>query len=157
MLLHRARCEAIVDREWAQAPWTGSRRMPRRKQGKKSQKQNGGARDECAWLPPCCIRFAHSKICPNFSGCGTPVRDTLAQIQRGELRAEELPVITVLPLVKADDDLEQLYVSLNNRRLWVLKQCEEQGLLGDAGGGSGHVRVRARARAACWAKLGGCC
>ena len=76
------------------------------------------------------------------------MRDTLAQIQRGELRAEELPVITVLPLVKADDDLEQLYVSLNNRRLWVLKQCEEQGLLGDAGGGSGHVRVRVGARAA---------
>lgn len=87
------------------------------------------------WLniDPFRIRFQHSKIRPYFSGCGRSVMDTLDSIRKGDLRPEDIPPIQVI----AGPD--NWYFALNNRRLWVLKRCREEGLLKD-----GLIRVRVR-------------
>lgn len=93
------------------------------------------------------IRFQHSRIRPYFSGCGRGVIETLEEIRRGELEPCDLPPIQVLvgspshnndnnedvvDDVNDDDDVGPWYYSLNNRRLWVLKQCHKEGLLDNA-------------------------
>ncbi len=50
----------------------------------------------------------------------------------GKLKPEDLPFITVMRCSATGH-----YFSLNNRRLWVLKQCRELGLLN-------VIRVRVR-------------
>eukprot|EP00581_Thalassiosira_minuscula_P028020 CAMPEP_0183750976 /NCGR_PEP_ID=MMETSP0739-20130205/1464_1 /TAXON_ID=385413 /ORGANISM="Thalassiosira miniscula, Strain CCMP1093" /LENGTH=254 /DNA_ID=CAMNT_0025987145 /DNA_START=79 /DNA_END=843 /DNA_ORIENTATION=+ len=78
---------------------------------------------------PSRVRFQHSKIRPYFSGCGRSVTETLDEIKRGDLEPGDLPPIQVL--IGPDDESDGLpwYFSLNNRRLWVLKQCHKEGLL----------------------------
>ena len=71
------------------------------------------------YLNPKEIFFSHSKICPNFTGCGKGVLTTLDEIKNGKLRIESLPNITVIQNCKGE------YISLNNRRLWVIKKCYE--------------------------------
>eukprot|EP00903_Cladosiphon_okamuranus_P013197 g12309.t1 len=87
------------------------------------------------------VRYAHSKIKPLFSGCGRTIEQTLCEIRDGKTRAADLPMITVLfgPLDPSDG--QRWFFSLNNRRLFVFKECREEGLLGP----TGLVRVRARA------------
>ncbi|CAJ1932940.1 unnamed protein product [Cylindrotheca closterium] len=81
-------------------------------------------------VDPARVRFQHSKIRPVFSGCGRSVEGTLEQIRDGRLNPSDLPPIQVIvgPPVSEDDD-GPWYFSLNNRRLWVLKRCREEGLL----------------------------
>ncbi|CAM9297661.1 unnamed protein product, partial [Chrysoparadoxa australica] len=88
-------------------------------------------------LDPRRIRFAHSRIRPVFSGCGRRLEDTLEEIRSGLTAISDLPVITVIVGPKDEITGEAWYFSTNNRRLWVMKRCREEGLL-DA------VRVRAR-------------
>mgnify|MGYP001489250266 CR=1 FL=1 len=52
------------------------------------------------------------------------VKDTLADIVAGRLKVEDLPLITVM---SGSPDGGAPYFSLNNRRLWVLKQLRERG------------------------------
>jgi WD40 repeat protein len=104
--------------------------------------------DMCAWIDPRIIHFTHARISPHFSGCGRSVIDTLEELKMGYITPADLPRIKVVPLVPQDDAefLQQrkvnkraaaaaaanaltYYFSLNNRRLWVLKQCRELGLL----------------------------
>eukprot|EP00569_Conticribra_weissflogii_P000245 CAMPEP_0171354782 /NCGR_PEP_ID=MMETSP0878-20121228/44883_1 /TAXON_ID=67004 /ORGANISM="Thalassiosira weissflogii, Strain CCMP1336" /LENGTH=276 /DNA_ID=CAMNT_0011860765 /DNA_START=406 /DNA_END=1236 /DNA_ORIENTATION=- len=92
-------------------------------------------------IPPSRIRFQHSRIRPHFSGCGRSVVDTLEQIRRGNLSPLDLPPIQVLVGPDENDGLGPWYFSLNNRRLWVLKRCEEEGML-DRFNGMIPVRVR---------------
>jgi len=80
-------------------------------------------------------RFQHSKIRPIFSGCSRNVRDVLEDIKSGRTDLEELPSILVLI---GDDGW---YYSLNNRRLWILKQLREGGYLNQFGN---KVKVRYR-------------
>ena len=87
-----------------------------------SSSQSGGG-DAILELDPADIRFAHSKICPNFSGCGRSVLHTLEEIKSGSLRVEDLPMITVVRTSDADE-----FVSLNNRRLYVMKEARKLGL-----------------------------
>uniref|UniRef100_A0A6B2LQW6 Uncharacterized protein n=1 Tax=Arcella intermedia TaxID=1963864 RepID=A0A6B2LQW6_9EUKA len=68
------------------------------------------------------IRFTHSKIKPIFSD-GRTVEGTLSEISEGKLKPENLPKIVVH---KQDD---KTYFSMNNRRLWVFKECRKRGLL----------------------------
>lgn len=77
------------------------------------------------------MRFQHSKIRPVFSGCGRSVTGTLDEIRNGTLEVGDLPPIQVLvgPVDDTDPTLGPWYFSLNNRRLWVLKQCHREGLL----------------------------
>lgn len=100
-------------------------------------------------VDPSRVRFQHSRIRPYFSGCGRAVADTLQAIRDGKLRVEDLPPILVISGGAGGDNDERegkgvespWYFSLNNRRLWVLKRCREEGLL-DGSGGLIRVRVR---------------
>jgi len=88
-----------------------------------AQKKRGKTKGEWEMeVDPQCVRFMHSKISPVFSD-GKPVIQTLAEIESGALFPEDLPKITV---IQGDQDT---FFSLNNRRLWVLKQCRDKGLL----------------------------
>jgi len=80
-------------------------------------------------ISPSRVRFQHSKIRPVFSGCGRSVTETLDEIRRGNLEPGDLPPIQVLIGPNENDGLGPWYFSLNNRRLWVLKQCHKDGLL----------------------------
>eukprot|EP00568_Trieres_chinensis_P012333 CAMPEP_0183314528 /NCGR_PEP_ID=MMETSP0160_2-20130417/48721_1 /TAXON_ID=2839 ORGANISM="Odontella Sinensis, Strain Grunow 1884" /NCGR_SAMPLE_ID=MMETSP0160_2 /ASSEMBLY_ACC=CAM_ASM_000250 /LENGTH=211 /DNA_ID=CAMNT_0025479883 /DNA_START=6 /DNA_END=637 /DNA_ORIENTATION=+ len=86
------------------------------------------------------IRFQYSRIRPHFSGCGRSVQGTLESIRNGEIGPGDLPPIQVLVGPEAEDGSGRWYFSLNNRRLWVLKRCREEGLLG----GDNLIRVRVR-------------
>lgn len=86
-----------------------------------------GSGESYAMIDPNRIRFQHSKIRPYFSGCGRSVMDTLDQMRQGKLAPDALPPIQVIAGVGGEDD--GWYFSLNNRRLWVLKRCREEGLL----------------------------
>lgn len=83
-------------------------------------------------VDPAIIYFSHARIRTTFSGCGRKVEDTLAEIMEGRLKPEALPFITVML-----DRATGTYCSLNNRRLWVFKECKKRGLLE-------HIRVRVR-------------
>ena len=107
--------------------------------------------DSFIWVDPTRVRFQHSRIRPYFSGCGRSVRETLEAIRSHQVDPiYDLPPIQVLigsgtptrttPFdddddnnkAAADDDADSAtawYFSLNNRRLWVLKQCLAEGLL----------------------------
>ena len=105
--------------------------------GKKKKKGDGGASankkgEGRAFLDPQILRFEHARISRTFSGCGRGVLDTLEDIKQGKLAASDLPKITVVDLgdtMDEDGNPTRLLVSLNNRRLFVLKQCRDLGLL----------------------------
>ena len=80
------------------------------------------------------------------------VEDTLASILSGELEPSALPVIACVEWTdRASGEVRR--ASLNNRRLWVLKQAADAGKLP-----GGVVRVRIKVRApcvhACWRACG---
>lgn len=108
----------------------------------KKKKAKGGksaADDMNEWImvDPSRIRFQHARIRPYFSGCGRPVEQTLTDIREGKLKPDELPPIQVI--IGPEEEGERWYFSLNNRRLWVLKRCREEGLLDN-----NQIRVRWR-------------
>jgi len=111
--------------------------MGKNYKSKKPKGENGG--DSFLQIDPERIRFQHSKIRPFFSGCGRSVLDTLESIRQGHLRPEDLPPIQVIVGPDENDDKGPWYFSLNNRRLWVLKRCREEGLLQN-----NVIRVRVR-------------
>eukprot|EP00667_Euglena_gracilis_P019506 EG_transcript_20913 len=92
--------------------------------------------DVLVWIRPSDVYFTHSKIRPRFS-CGRLVVDTLQELRDGKLQAADLPTITVLQEGAA-------LFSLNNRRLWLFKQCEAEGLLVD-----GKVQARVQPQRDC--------
>jgi len=105
-----------------------------------SGKGNGGCRSDRPQpffmeIDPSIVYFSHARIRTTFSGCGRRVEDTLAEIVEGRLKPEALPFITVI-FCRATG----AYFSLNNRRLWVLKECKKRGLLD-------NIRVRVRTEA----------
>lgn len=55
--------------------------------------------------------------------------ETLEEIREGRLQPSDLPPIQVIVGPLDPDDGLPWYFSLNNRRLWVLKRCREEGLL----------------------------
>ena len=57
------------------------------------------------------------------------VKGTLTDLKRGVLAVDELPKITVLDTGQLREDGRHEMISLNNRRLWVLKQCKAAGIL----------------------------
>lgn len=105
----------------------------------KSSKQKSSS-DGWTYVDPSRVRFQHSRIRPYFSGCGRKVTDTLEQIRRGEISVSDLPPIQVI-VGPPDKNDEPWYFSLNNRRLWVLKRCKEEGLINE---NNGLVKVRVR-------------
>ena len=49
-------------------------------------------------VDPFLIRFTHSRIRPQFSGCGRTLEQTMSEIKAGETLCTDLPRITVMPL-----------------------------------------------------------
>jgi hypothetical protein len=105
-----------------------------RQRGAASAIQQGFARTMgMVPMDPDIMHFTHAKVQPFFSGCGRRVLDTLADIVNGRMKVADLPIIQV---ILADGG----YVfSLNNRRLYVLKELRARGLLPD-----NKVMVRTR-------------
>ncbi|CAM9279908.1 unnamed protein product [Discosporangium mesarthrocarpum] len=110
--------------------------------GQRSQKGGGGRGGSSSgagagfaiWeVDPRRIRFAHSKIKPVFSGCGRTIEKTLEEIRTGKTSPSDLPLITVIHDPADTSSGEPWFFSLNNRRLYVLKVCQEEGLLGPLG------------------------
>ena len=95
------------------------------KQSKSSSSSGSSSKSNLVKVDPETVRFTHSKIRPYFSGCGRKVLDTLADIEEGRMKLEQLPQITVI--MGADGHV----FSLNNRRLYVLKALRSRGLLPD--------------------------
>lgn len=91
---------------------------------------NGRVEKSHTLIDPETVRFTHSKIRPFFSGCGRKIADTLDDLVTGKIQVEALPVITVTAC-------HGTLFSLNNRRLYVLKELRRRGLLKD-----NMVRVR---------------
>lgn len=85
------------------------------------------------------IRYQHARIRPIFSGCGRRLTETLQSIRDEKMKPEDLPPIQVIGGPLVEDGAERWYFSLNNRRLWVLKQCREEGLLSN-----NQIQVRIR-------------
>ena len=81
-------------------------------------------------LDPCIIYHTHSRIRNTFSGCGKKVEDTLNDLLTQRIKVSDLPMITV------EYDGKNYY-SLNNRRLYVIKKCKENGLINNI-----HVRLK---------------
>jgi hypothetical protein len=96
--------------------------------GKKKAANISSVSQDYLLVDPARVRFQHSKIRTHFSGCGRSVVQTLDDIREGKLKPEGLPPIQVL-VGPMDEDGKPWYFSLNNRRLWVLKRCREEGLL----------------------------
>jgi len=71
------------------------------------------------------IYFTHARVRPFFSGCGRRLEDTLNLISCGDMLLDKLPQITVLYNTMSDGEV--YYFSLNNRRLWVLKELFTRG------------------------------
>lgn len=114
-----------------------------KKANKNKKKQNSGnaisSESGGIHVDPARVRFQHSKIRPIFSGCGRSVEGTVEEIRQGRLKPSDLPPIQVIVGPTTSNDEEPWYFSLNNRRLWVLKRCREEGLLPN---NQIYVRVR---------------
>eukprot|EP01060_Flectonema_neradi_P014281 TRINITY_DN20986_c0_g1_i1.p1 TRINITY_DN20986_c0_g1~~TRINITY_DN20986_c0_g1_i1.p1 ORF type:complete len:371 (+),score=82.57 TRINITY_DN20986_c0_g1_i1:83-1195(+) len=78
------------------------------------------------------VRFTHSRIRPQFS-CGRKVMDTLASIESGEITIKDLPPITLVSSAGGGAP----YFSLNNRRLFVLKELRAKGIISEV-----NVRIK---------------
>ena len=111
--------------------------MAKKKKAQSGAKKNG-AENDFIFVDPARVPFQHSRIRPLFSGCGRSITETLESIRRHELAPEDLPPIQVL-VGPVGEDEQTWYFSLNNRRLWVLKRCREEGLLKN-----NQIRVRVR-------------
>jgi hypothetical protein len=57
------------------------------------------------------------------------VEETLDDIRKGKISPNDLPPIQVIIGNVTSVDGKPWYFSLNNRRLWVLKECHKEGLL----------------------------
>lgn len=71
------------------------------------------------------VYFTFSRLRPQFS-CGRRVEDTLNAVLNKEIKAEDLPPISVL----LDPSTGHMF-SLNNRRLYVFKALQARGALND--------------------------
>lgn len=103
--------------------------MGKEKKRKSSKSETNSAGPGESWIDPAEIRFTHARIRPVFSGCAKQVTETLAELVDGRLRLRDLPMITIVS--GASDGVSPPYFSLNNRRLWVLKQLRDRSLLPD--------------------------
>eukprot|EP00523_Entomoneis_sp_CCMP467_P019515 CAMPEP_0168819060 /NCGR_PEP_ID=MMETSP0726-20121227/8089_1 /TAXON_ID=265536 /ORGANISM="Amphiprora sp., Strain CCMP467" /LENGTH=195 /DNA_ID=CAMNT_0008871429 /DNA_START=44 /DNA_END=631 /DNA_ORIENTATION=+ len=106
----------------------GSQRKQNKKKSGKDDTTESSSSSRMIWVDPARVRFQHSRIRPHFSGCGRGVVETLDDIRRGSLRPSELPPIQVIVGPPNEDNGGgPWYFSLNNRRLWVLKRCRDEG------------------------------
>jgi hypothetical protein len=75
-------------------------------------------------LNPDLIYFTHSKIRNQFSGCGKLLSQTLSDLRFNPQMIENIPKIKVVYIPNRN-----MYLSLNNRRLWIYKKLYQEGLI----------------------------
>eukprot|EP01041_Mallomonas_annulata_P009221 gene9221-19119_t len=92
---------------------------------KNKQKKNGrpDTATDVIDVDPSLVRFTHSRIRPRFSGCGRLIQDTIDDLLSGKISIDALPIIAIT--IAADGHI----FSLNNRRLYTIKQVHALGLL----------------------------
>lgn len=73
-------------------------------------------------VDPSQVYFTHARVRPVFTGCNKRIEETLQEIVEGRTRIQDIPKITVL------NNNGHLF-SLNNRRLYLIKQLHSMGLL----------------------------
>ncbi len=73
-------------------------------------------------LKPSEIYFTHSNIRNRFTGCNKLLCDTLEEVVNEKTSIQDIPKIKVYYVVKNG---EIVYLSENNRRLWVFKELEK--------------------------------
>ena len=127
-------------------------RKPTASSNNKANKKN----DVFIDLRPSEIYFTFSKISDTFSGCSKTLLETLKQLEAKEVDArKDIPAIAVVEIDKPhkkqeeeeeesdgksnrkkkkkkkkdNNDNERIFVSMNNRRLWVYKEAEKRGIL----------------------------
>jgi hypothetical protein len=116
-------------------------RMAPRQKKKASIPKNVKAQErDTLYVDPDRVRFQHARIRPHFSGCGRSLAETLDSIRQGTMSVDDLPLIQVLVGPVDEVHGSPWYFSLNNRRLWVLKQLRAEGRLDN-----NQIRVRVRA------------
>ena len=72
---------------------------------------------ETITIDPSIIYFTHSKIRNKFSGCGKYLHETVEELKTKSICIEDIPKITVIKV-------DSRFISMNNRRLWVFKECK---------------------------------
>lgn len=72
-------------------------------------------------LKPSEIRFTKNVVASKFDN-GIPLKETFTQIKNGEILLEDIPLIEVVFYPEKWE-----WYTLNNRRLWVLKELEKVG------------------------------
>ncbi len=80
-----------------------------------------------ASLNPIDIHFTHSVISERFTGCGKQLRETLQDIIENKTSVHDIPKIKVFYIDNGKNDI--IYMSENNRRLWVFKELHRLGFL----------------------------
>ena len=128
-------------------------RKPTASSNNKANKKN----DVFIDLRPSEIYFTFSKISDTFSGCSKTLLETLKQLEAKEVDArKDIPAIAVVEIDKPhkkqeeeeeesdgksnrkkkkkkkdnnDNERNKIFVSMNNRRLWVYKEAEKRGIL----------------------------
>ena len=109
----------------------GNKKSKSQKKKKVSSQQHQDGKEWMEEVDPSIIRFQHARIRPFFSGCGRSVIETLKEASENiEIAKQKIPPIQTL-LIDGE------YYSLNNRRLWVWKECQNKGLVQ-------KIRVRVR-------------
>lgn len=73
-------------------------------------------------IDPEIIRFTHARVRPYFSGCGKKIEDSISELKIGSTKLDDIPLITVI-------ENSGHYFSLNNRRLYMFKYLNREGLL----------------------------
>lgn len=111
-----------------------------------------------ARVRPSTIWFTHGRIHDRFSGCAKTLAETLDDIVRGRITVDDLPPISVVThdvdAVESDGSAsedrgrrgrgrgerrggraktERRLYSMNNRRLWVMREAERLGVCEDVG------------------------
>ena len=86
-------------------------------------KKSAVSEDETILIDPEGVRFTHSRIRPFFTGCGKRISETYQDIAEGRCALEDIPLITVI------EGSEGCLFSLNNRRLYLIKELRANGLL----------------------------
>ena len=77
-------------------------------------------------LKPSQIYFTHTKLSNKFTGCGKELVETLQELIDQIISVDSIPKIKVYYFYTGN---EIKYLSENNRRLWVFKQLESNGLI----------------------------
>eukprot|EP01064_Diplonema_japonicum_P005839 TRINITY_DN13855_c0_g1_i1.p1 TRINITY_DN13855_c0_g1~~TRINITY_DN13855_c0_g1_i1.p1 ORF type:complete len:385 (+),score=90.43 TRINITY_DN13855_c0_g1_i1:58-1155(+) len=88
----------------------------------------GSAQAGLVAINPLEVRFTHSRLRPQFS-CGRRVEDTLDDLAEGKISVADLPPITLVSAVPGS--LDGPFFSLNNRRLFVMKELCRRGVINE--------------------------